>query len=129
MEKTYKPSINMWQLDCDEAHILHRRGSDDYTEIRHAHVRPDDVDNWEALSVGEIPPYTEAEYKAKVRELIALRYPIADEIALMNNSMMPATADVDAAHSEQYALEYAAYQSYREECKRKAKELLSKRSE
>ena len=38
MEKIYKESIGLWQLRTDKSHILHRIGSDDYTEMRDAHV-------------------------------------------------------------------------------------------
>ena len=44
MEKTYKEKFDMWQLDTDQGHILHKVGSDDYTEIRHTHVKPSELD-------------------------------------------------------------------------------------
>lgn len=119
MQKTYKPSINMWALDADAGHILHRIGSKDYTEIRHTIVK--DHEEWEEIAVADIPPYTEAEYKAKVEELIRERYSASDEFALINNVMSEAT--------EKRQNEYAEYQTYREECKRRAKELLTTESE
>lgn len=117
MEKTYKPSIDMWQLDTDADHILHRKGDEDFNPIRHAMVKPDDVDAWEEIAVADIPPYTEEEYKAKVKELVHKRYSLDDEIALINN--------ITAGVTEKRQSEYAAYQEYREECKRMAKEILS----
>lgn len=115
MERTYKPSINMWSLDTDAGHILHKIGSDDYTPIRHTIAK--DPDAWEEIAVADIPPYTEEEYKAKVKELVHERYSLDDEIALINN--------ITAGVTEKRQSEYAAYQEYREECKRRAKVILS----
>lgn len=61
MEKTYKENIGMWAVSTDEAHILHRKGSAEYPEIRRATVVAPDA--WEEISLADIPPYTEAEYK------------------------------------------------------------------
>lgn len=107
----------MWALDADEGHILHRVGSEDYTEIRHTTVK--DPEAWEEIAVADIPPYTEAEYKAKVEELIRERYSASDEFALINNVMT-------GAATEKREAEYAEYQAYRSECKARAKELLAK---
>lgn len=126
MEKTYKPNLNMWSLDTDEGHILHRIGSKDYTEIRHTIVK--DPDAWEEIAVADIPPYTEDEYKKKVSELIHERYSIDDEIALAANANSPQLLDSEEAASA-FADEYAAYQAYRTECKARAKEILTNRQE
>lgn len=115
MEKSYKEDINMWALDTDKNHILHKIGSDDYTELRHATVK--DPSLWEEIAVEEIPPYTEAQYSAKVAELVHERYSLDDEIALINNMR-------DGDVTEKRRTEYAEYQQYRTECKVKAKELL-----
>ncbi len=87
MNKTYKENLNMWALDTDADHILHRVGSDDYTPIRHTTAK--DPDAWEEIAVADIPPYNEAEYK------------------------------------ERRQSEYAAYQAYREDCKVRARAILS----
>jgi len=115
MTKTYKENLNMWALDTDADHILHRVGSDDYTPIRHTTAK--DPDAWEEIAVGDIPPYSEAEYKAKVEELIRERYTASDEFALINNVMANVT--------EKRQSEYAAYQAYREDCKVRARAILS----
>ena len=115
MERTYKPSINMWSLDTDADHILHRIGSDDYTPIRHTMVK--DPEQWEEIAVADMPPYTQFEYEAKVEELIRERYTVSQEFALINNVMANVT--------EKRQSEYAAYQDYREECKRRAKVIVS----
>jgi len=115
MTKTYKENLNMWALDTDADHILHRVGSDDYTPIRHTTAK--DPDAWEEIAVADIPPYNEAEYKAKVEELIRERYTASDEFALINNVMANVT--------EKRQSEYAAYQAYREDCKVRARAILS----
>lgn len=120
MNKTYKENLNMWALDTDADHILHRVGSDDYTPIRHTTAKAPDA--WEEIAVGDIPPYNEAEYKATVEELIRERYTASDEFALINNVMGGNT-------TENRRSEYAEYQAYREECKQRAKEILSKKKE
>lgn len=119
MEKTYKPSNDMWQLDTDAGHILYKTGSGNYTPIRHITVKAADIDKWEEIAVADIPPYTEAEYEAKVEELIRERYTVSQEFALINNVMANVT--------EKRQAEYAAYQDYREECKRRAKEVLTQK--
>ena len=105
MEKIYKESIGLWQLRTDKSHILHRIGSDDYTENRDAHVR--NPDEWEELALSEMPPYTKAEYDAEVERLIAERYSHGKEI------------EVNREHDTKPE-QFAAYMAYIEECKAKA---------
>lgn len=126
MQKTYNAPLKMWALDCDNNHILHKIGSGDYSGYRHVTVKPEDVDLYEEVALEDIPPYTEAEYKAKVSELIHERYSIDDEIALAANASSPMLMDDDERAAE-VAAEYAAYQAYRQECKTRAKELLMAR--
>lgn len=113
MKKTYRPEINMWALDTDEDHILHRTESADYPEIRHTTVR--DPDGWEEIAVADIPPYTEAEYNAKVAELIHERYSADRETSLINNML-------EVEPTEAHKTEYAEYQRFRAECKLRAKD-------
>ena len=110
MEKTYKEKIGMWQLDTDQAHILHRKGSDDYTEIRHVTVK--DPDTWEEIAVADIPPYTKAEYKAKIVELIRQRYDQDDENGILRQR--------DTKPDE-----FAEYDAYVEQCKAEARQSLA----
>lgn len=115
METKERPD-GLVELTTDADHILHRKGSEDYSERRRLTLPASALPDWEELPVADIPPYTEAEYKAKVEALIRERYSISDELALINNVM--------AAVTEKRQSEYAAYQEYREECKRRAKEML-----
>lgn len=91
------------------------RLKDSETYVPRVPVRPGDAALWE--EVADRPPYSEDEYKTKVEELIRERYTVSDEFALINNVM---TAPTEATQEE-----YARYQQYREECKRRAKETLA----
>jgi hypothetical protein len=132
MEKTYKASINMWELSTDAAHILHRIGSDDYPEIRKAMVKADYADSYEEVAVEDIPPYTKAEYDAKVAELVHERYTADEESALhrkmINAIMSPATVSEEGA-ADKALEEYEAYNAYVQGCKARAKELLGNATE
>lgn len=110
MEKTYKEKLGMWQLDTDQGHILHRVGSDDYTEIRHATTK--DPEAWEEIAVADIPPYTKAEYKAKIVELIRRRYDQDDENGILRQR--------DSKPGE-----FAEYDAYVEQCKAEARQSLA----
>ena len=114
MEKIYKESIGLWQLRTDKSHILHRIGSDDYTEMRDAHVS--NPVEWEELALSEIPPYTKAEYDAEVERLIAERYSHGKEI------------EVNREHDTKPE-QFAAYMAYIEECKAKAVANLTAKNE
>lgn len=114
MEKIYKESIGLWQLRTDKSHILHRIGSDDYTEKRDAHVS--NPVEWEELALSEIPPYTKAEYDAEVERLIAERYSYGKEI------------EVNREHDTKPE-QFAAYMAYIEECKAKAVANLTAKNE
>lgn len=119
MQKTYKENSDLWALDTDAGHILHRVGSDDYTEIRHTMVK--DPEAWEEIAVSDLPAFTPAEYGAKVESLIRERYSASDEFALINNMLLPNPTEAQAA-------EYAAYQAYRAECKERARESMKRQS-
>lgn len=109
MNKTQKAK-GLWAIDTDAEHILHRIGSDDYSEIRHAMVK--DPDNWEEIAVADIPPYTKAQYDAEVERLIAERYSHGKEI------------EVNREHDTKPE-RFAEYLAYIEDCKVRAKEILA----
>ena len=109
MQKTYNPNNNLWQLDTDESHILHRIGSGDYTENRHMQVKEVDLDNWEEIAVEDIPTYSKAEYDAEVERLIAERYSHGKEIEV--------NRERDTKPER-----FAEYMAYIEDCKLRAKD-------
>ena len=109
MKKTYNDKYNSYHLDTDsDEFILHRIGSDSYSHIRHADVPSADIDNWEEIAIADIPSYTQDDYKAKVIELIRHRYSIDEEIAILRQR-------------DTKPEEFAAYNTYAEECKTEAR--------
>ena len=114
-KETYPDGTDMWELTTDADHILHRKGSDDYNSIRKlTTANPED---WEEIEIGDIPPYTNAEYAAKVSELIHQKYSLDDEIALYANLKDDPT--------EKRTNEFAEYLAFRKQCKEDAKKLLT----
>lgn len=128
MEKSYKESNDMWRLDADAEHVLHKVGSKDLTEIRHVTVKAADVDMWEELTVTE---WEERRAKAERDEKYAVmlaaaiheRYSVDDEIALAANINAPALA-ADEEKAAAVAEEWQQYQAYRAECKERVRKEL-----
>ena len=108
-KKTYPDGTDMWELTTDADHILHRKGSDDYTAIRRATVT--NPDEWEEVAVAEIPDYSAAQYSAKVSDLIRARYDVNAELAILRQR-------------DTKPEEFAAYNAFAESCKADAKILL-----
>lgn len=110
MTTTEKPNGRV-EISTDSAHILHRIGSDYYTENRTASVPIADLPNWEEIAVSDIPAYTQEAYETKVNELIRRRYSVSQELAILRQR-------------EAKPEEFAAYNAYAEACKAEARELL-----
>lgn len=111
MEKTYKPNLDMYAVDTDDDHILHRIGSDDYTEIRH--IMTKDPDAWEELTDAEVEAAVKTaeantEYAAEVERLIRQRYSVSAEFAILRQR-------------EAKPDEFATYNAFAEQCKVRAK--------
>ncbi len=123
--KTIQKNNGFVIIEAEEGYFLaNENGPEPDSPIRRACVPADSVGQWSERPLSELPPYTEAEYAAKVSELIHRRYSVDDEIALLANSQCPALlADEDAA--EAFRQEYADYQSYRARCKAEAREALA----
>ena len=114
MNKTYREDLSVWTVSTDNTHILHFKGSDNYNPIRKlTTANPED---WEEIAIEDIPPYTNAEYAAKVSELIHQKYSLDDEIALYANLKDDPT--------EKRKNEFAEYLAFRKQCKEQAKKLL-----
>lgn len=115
MNTQYREDLKVWSISTDSEHILHHKGSDDYTTIRKAiTANPED---WEEIAIEDIPPYTNAQYAAKVSELIHSRYSLDDEIALR--------ANLEDDPTEKRTNEFAEYLAFRKQCKEEAKKLLT----
>lgn len=129
METTRKSST-LYELTTDAAHILHQRGRDEYPHIRRAMTSTPDA--WEEVAVSDIPPYTKAEYDAKVAELVRERYTADEEFAIQRKmigamttpSPLSEAADADSAPADSAAIldEFQAYNAYVEQCKARAKD-------
>ena len=114
MNTQYREDLKVWAISTDSEHILHRKGSDDYATIRKAiTANPED---WEEIAIEDIPPYTNAQYAAKVSELIHSRYSLDDEIALR--------ANLEDDPTEKRTNEFAEYLAFRKQCKEEAKKIL-----
>lgn len=108
-----------WQLDSADGHILHRKGSEDYTPLRHARVV--NPDEWEEISEDEATSLTaartaEAAYKQRIITLIRARYDQDDETAILRQR--------DTKPDE-----FAEYNAFVEECKSKARAEVENKSE
>ena len=114
MNKTYREDLKVWIVSTDNTHILHFKGSDSYNPIRKlTTANPED---WEEIAIEDIPPYTNAQYAAKVSELIHQKYSLDDEIALYANLKDDPT--------EKRTNEFAEYLAFRKQCKEEAKKIL-----
>lgn len=107
MEKRFKESIGLWEIEAGEGKVLRRRGSQEPSDVRRATVA--DPEEWEEADPADFPALSKAEYDAEVERLIALRYSYGKEI------------EVNREHDTRPE-QFAAYMAYVEECKRQAKE-------
>lgn len=114
---TRKIDNSLIEITTDSNHILHRKGQDDYLKIRKAVISINDLNNWEEISIKDIPNYTQAEYKEEIIKLIKERYDKDDEIAILRKV-------IQSPANERYINEYNEYNSFVEYCKTKAKEIL-----
>ena len=114
MNTQYREDLKVWAISTDSEHILHHKGSDDYATIRKAITA--NLEDWEEIAIEDIPPYTNAEYAAKVSELIHQKYSLDDEIALR--------ANLEDDPTEKRKNEFAEYLAFRKQCKEEAKKIL-----
>lgn len=112
------------QIFSSEGRYLRRKGTDTYFR-RAIALASDTVDDFE--EVAELPPYTKAEYDAKVSELVRRRYTDSEEFALqrkMIEAMLHPEA-VTVAEGEELpgeVSEFNAYNEYVGQCKEMAKD-------
>lgn len=111
---------SLTQLTATEG-WLHRIGTDTYVKSL-VLAKGDSAAMYE--EVDEIPPYTKAEYDAKVAEMVRERYSESEEFAIqrkvINSLLSPMTLSAEVA--EGVMAEYAEYNNYVEGCKVRAKE-------
>lgn len=120
-------------LRCGAGFILHRIGSEEYPEIRRTRVPAADAGNWEEIAVADMPPYTKAQYRAKVVELIRERYDANKEFELQRQLLEAllnpeaATLDETGEATQPAAVtDFRRYSDYVQQCKERAAEILAK---
>ena len=80
----------------------------------------DILEEYESSELQAIKP----DYEQLVEEFIRKKYSINDELAICNNRMAVFDANLlPKEKEEEYNREYYAYQVFREECKKKAREI------
>lgn len=72
----------MVSLTAAEGHKIYEMGKDPYGAVGQTTVKPEVADRYVEIPVGQILPYSEEQYKAKVDELVKQRYPQREENAL-----------------------------------------------
>lgn len=89
---------------------LHKIGSENYEECKKRILLPSESPS-DYEEITELPKYTRDEYEKKVSELIRERYSVDAELAILRQRDMKQT-------------EYEEYNTFAEECKVRAKEIL-----
>ena len=125
--KTKQLSNGKVEIWTDADHIIRKKGDNNPTEIRRRRIDATDIDNWEEVAIADMRPYSDEQYNDKVAELVAERYPMAEENAITRkllNKLLhseSATLDDENAIAKEVA-QFEAYNAYVEDCKRRAKD-------
>lgn len=104
------------ELVAGEGCFLRRLGStENCRETKRLTIPAAKIDEWEEVSIADIPPYTEAQYEERVTSLIRARYSVSSELAVLRQR-------------DSKPEEFAEYNAFAEECKQQAKvELIEER--
>lgn len=119
--------VEIW---TDADHVIRKKGDNNPTQIRRRRVNADELSDWEEVAVADMRPYSDEQYNAKVAELVAERYPMAEENAitrkLLNKLLHPETATLDESGEDtelpKEVAQFEAYNAYVEDCKARAKD-------
>lgn len=101
--------------------FMHKKGTDIYAKSI-VMLPADTLDMYE--EVDEIPLYTKAAYDAKVNELVRERYSESEEFAIQRKMINVTVSSTPLAMNDAadtIISEYAAYNTFVEECKEKAR--------
>lgn len=112
---------NLIELSSKSGYI-HKIGTNTYFQKG---IIVDSPDLYEEVS--EIPKYTREEYEQKVAELVKDRYSIEEEMGIQRKMITSLTSPTTLSDDlvESYSEEFIQYNSYVEECKIRAKEILN----
>lgn len=94
---------------------LHKKGRETYEECKKRILLPTESES-DYEEIAELPKYTREEYEKKVSELIRERYSVDAELAILRQRDMKQT-------------EYEEYNTFAEECKVRAKEILANKED
>lgn len=118
------------EISTDADHVIRKKGDNNPTQIRRRRIDAADIDEWEEVAVADMRPYSDEQYNDKVAELVAERYPMAEENAitrkLLNKLLHPDVATLDESGTDtelpKEVAQFEAYNAYVEDCKRRAKD-------
>lgn len=118
------------EISTDSAHVIRKKGDNNPTQIRRRRVNADELSDWEEVAVADMRPYSDEQYNDKVAELVAERYPMAEENAitrkLLNKLLHPDVATLDESGTDtelpKEVAQFEAYNAYVEDCKVRAKD-------
>lgn len=103
--------------------LIHKIGTETYAKSV-IMLPSETIDMYE--EVAEKPAYTKDQYDAKVAELVREKYTESEEFALQRKAINSAfSPSVVSADSNVALNEYQQYNAYVEDCKLRAKEILS----
>lgn len=119
--------VEIW---TDAEHVIRRKGDTAPTEIRRLTVKAENLGQWEEVAIADMRPYSDEQYNDKVAELVAERYPMAEENAitrkLLNKLLHPDVATLDESGTDtelpKEVAQFEAYNAYVEDCKLRAKD-------
>lgn len=118
------------EISTDADHIIRKKGDTAPTEIRRLTVKAEKLGQWEEVAIADMRPYSDEQYNDKVAELVAERYPMAEENAitrkLLNKLLHPEAATLDGQGTDtelpKEVAQFEAYNAYVEDCKLRAKD-------
>lgn len=114
----FKNIGNLTEISSENGYI-HIVGTDMYFKKG---IMIHSADQYE--EVDTMPNYTRAEYESKVQELIKEKYSIEDEMCIQRK-MLNASRTPTALSNDSYVSEFIEYNTYVEECKTRAKQILT----
>lgn len=119
--------VEIW---TDADHVIRKKGDNNPTQIRRRRIDAAELGKWEEVAVADMRPYSDEQYNDKVAELVAERYPMAEENAitrkLLNKLLHPEAATLDETGSDtelpKEVAQFEVYNAYVEDCKLRAKD-------
>lgn len=130
----YDNETGIITTDRPATHLLVIRGEEKIMDNAYSGVMGWALSEVEEVEKQDLLAYSRAEYEAKVTELIRERYTLDQELAIMRKmkalEMMPSVMAADdsgtgSARADEIETEFINYNTWAEECKILAKEILT----